>query len=57
MKVKELIYQLKKFNQELEVVVFVAGETYNPESFQLWDEIDQEVVEIGCGWNTRENSN
>lgn len=51
MKTKELIEKLKKYNPEMEVVIFANGDWYSPQELQTWAGEERRVVEIGCGWD------
>lgn len=50
MKVKELIAKLSKYDEELDIVIFTKGETYELKAIQIWEEKGEKVLEFGCGW-------
>lgn len=50
MKVKELIAKLSEYDEELDIVIFAKGETYELKAIQIWEEKEEKVLEFGCGW-------
>lgn len=56
MKVKELIEELKKYNLEKEVMVFVKGKNFPVYEVQdLTEKFKIDKIEIGCGWEEIED--